>query len=140
MELALDRHDDGPEFARVNKILKERYGRPIGIAADNPILDTRMYEVEYADVYKTAITANAIESNLFTKFTKMDNVYYYSTPSYICLPTAHISRRGTILSICTMETRGGEIPQKDGKFAYNGKIGVLLGTKLRTSRSPSRYN
>ena len=42
MELALDKHDGGPEFERVNKILKEKYGRPIGIVADNPILDTRM--------------------------------------------------------------------------------------------------
>ena len=45
MELALDRHNDGPEFARVNKILKYKYGIPIGIAADNPILDTMMYKV-----------------------------------------------------------------------------------------------
>ena len=45
MELALDRHDGGPEFARVNKTLKEKDSRPIGIAADNPILDTRMYKV-----------------------------------------------------------------------------------------------
>ena len=52
MELALDRHAYGPEFARVNKRLKEKYGRPIGIASENPILDTRMYEVEYADGYK----------------------------------------------------------------------------------------
>ena len=49
MELALDRHNYGPEFARVNKILKDKDGRPIGIAAENPILDTRMYKVEYAD-------------------------------------------------------------------------------------------
>ena len=49
MELALDRHDNGPEFARVNRRLKEKYGRPIGIAADNLILDTRMYEVECVD-------------------------------------------------------------------------------------------
>ena len=45
MELALDRHDNGPEFARVNKRLKDKDGRAIGIAADNPILDTRMYEI-----------------------------------------------------------------------------------------------
>ena len=45
MELALDRHDNGPEFARFNKRLNHKYGRPIGIAADNKILDTRMYEV-----------------------------------------------------------------------------------------------
>ena len=49
MKLALYRHDYGPEFARVNKRLTEKDGRPIRIAAYNPILDTRMYEVEYAD-------------------------------------------------------------------------------------------
>ena len=49
MDFALDRHDNGTEFERVNKRLKEKYGRPIGIAADNPILDTRMYEVECVD-------------------------------------------------------------------------------------------
>ena len=65
MELALDRHDDGPEFARVNKRLQEKYGRPIIIAADNPILDIRMYGVEYADGYKTVMTDNIISSNLF---------------------------------------------------------------------------
>ena len=65
MEIALDRHDDGPEFARVNNRLKYKDVRPIKIAADNPILDTRMYEVQYSDGYKTAMTANAIASNLF---------------------------------------------------------------------------
>ena len=31
------------------------------------MLDTRMYEVEYADGYKTSMTANAIASNLFSQ-------------------------------------------------------------------------
>ena len=43
MELSLDMHDDGPEFSSVNKILEYKYGRPNGIAADNPILYTSMY-------------------------------------------------------------------------------------------------
>ena len=67
MELALDRHDDGPEFARFNKRLKDKDGRPIRIAADNPILDTRMYEVEYDDGYKITMTANTIARNLFSQ-------------------------------------------------------------------------
>ena len=67
MELALDRQDEGPEFARVTKRLKDKDGLPIGIASENPILDTRMYEVEYADGYKAAMTANAIASNLFAQ-------------------------------------------------------------------------
>ena len=49
MELALDRHYNGPEFARVKKRLKDKDVKLIVIAADNPILDTRMYKVEYAD-------------------------------------------------------------------------------------------
>ena len=40
---------------------------PIGTASENPILDTRMYEVEYVDGYKTAMAANAIASNLFAQ-------------------------------------------------------------------------
>ena len=65
MELALDRHDDGPEFARVNKILKDKDGRLILISVDNPILDTKMYEVEYTDGYKTVVTVKAIGSTFF---------------------------------------------------------------------------
>ena len=67
VELALDRHDYGPEFARVNKILKDKDGRPIRIAAYNLILDTRMYKFEYSNGYNTATTSNAIASNLFSQ-------------------------------------------------------------------------
>ena len=67
MELALDRHEDEPEFSRVNKRLKDKDGRPIGISAENPVLDTRVYKVEYADGYKIAMTAKAIASNLFSQ-------------------------------------------------------------------------
>ena len=67
MEIAIDRHDDGPEFARVTKRLKDKDGLPIGTASENPILDTRIHEVEYADGYKTAMAANAIANNLFVQ-------------------------------------------------------------------------
>ena len=67
MELALDRHEDGPKFSRVNTRLEDNDGRPTRIAADNPILDTRMVEVEYSDGYKTTMKANSISSNLFSQ-------------------------------------------------------------------------
>jgi len=67
MELAIPRGDNGPEFARVTKRLRDADGIPIGTAADNPILDTRMYEVEYADGYKESLTANLIAQNLFAQ-------------------------------------------------------------------------
>ena len=67
MELALDRNEDVPEFSRFNKRLREKYGRLIRISAENPILDTRMYGVKYADGYKTAMTAKKTASNLFSQ-------------------------------------------------------------------------
>ena len=55
--------------------MKDKEGRPIGIASDNPILDTRMYEVEYADGYKAAMVANNIASNLFAQVDQDGNCF-----------------------------------------------------------------
>ena len=52
MDIAMERIEDGPEFVRVIKQMNEKDGRSIGIASDNPILDTCIYEVEYVDRYK----------------------------------------------------------------------------------------
>ena len=54
MELTIDRGGEHPEFAKVIKRLKDHYGNTIGTANDNPILDTRMYEVEYIAYHKQA--------------------------------------------------------------------------------------
>ena len=67
MELVLPRDSEGPEFARVTKRLRDANGIPIGTADDNPILDSRVYEVEFADGYKASLTANAIAENLFSQ-------------------------------------------------------------------------
>ena len=68
MELALPSGDGAqPAFARVTKRLRDANGLPIGTAHDNPILDSRMYEVEYQDGHKSAMAANAIAQNLFAQ-------------------------------------------------------------------------
>ncbi len=67
MELAIPRDSDGPEFARVTKRLKDKDGFSIGRANNNPILDTRMYEVEYPDGHKASLAANAIAENMFAQ-------------------------------------------------------------------------
>ena len=66
MELALDRQGEGPKFARVTKRLKDKYGRSIGTASDNPLLDSWIYEVKYEYGHKVPMGANDIASNLFT--------------------------------------------------------------------------
>ena len=65
--MALPRDSEGPEFARVTKRLRDANGLPIGTENDNPILDTRMYEVEYADGHKESMAANTIAINMFAQ-------------------------------------------------------------------------
>ena len=67
MEIALPRDSDGPEYAKVTKRLRDTNDLPIGTANDNSILDTRLYEVEYLDGYKTSLATNAIAENLFSQ-------------------------------------------------------------------------
>ena len=67
MEIALPRDSEGPELAKVTKRLRDANGIPIGTAHDNPILDTRLYEVEYPDGHTASLTANAIAENLFSQ-------------------------------------------------------------------------
>jgi hypothetical protein len=68
MELLMDRPGADPELARVTKRMKDKDGKPIGRAnAKNPILDTRLYEVEYQDGYKAAMAANTIAENMFSQ-------------------------------------------------------------------------
>jgi hypothetical protein len=68
MELALPRSGGEVEFGKVTKRLRDKNGLPIGTANDNPILDTKVYEVEFPDGHKTSLTANAtIVENLFAQ-------------------------------------------------------------------------
>ena len=73
MEVAIPRNGPGPEFAKVTKRLRDANGLPIGVANDNPILDSRMYEVEYSDDYRASMSANAIAQNLFASIDEEGN-------------------------------------------------------------------
>ena len=60
----------GGEMARAKVISRKRdqNGLPVGRKAkNNPMLDSRMYEVEYADGSTEAITANLIAENLYSQ-------------------------------------------------------------------------
>ncbi|KAI2499334.1 Reverse transcriptase (RNA-dependent DNA polymerase) [Fragilaria crotonensis] len=67
MELALPREGGEVQFGHVVKCMRDKDGLPIGTANDNPILDSRLYEVEFQDGYKTSLAANAIAENLFAQ-------------------------------------------------------------------------
>ena len=75
MELTLDQGGDRPEFTRVKKRLKDTNGMPTGVANDNHILDSRMYEVKYTYRYIAAMAANMIYENLFTEVDQEGNIF-----------------------------------------------------------------
>ena len=74
MELAIPQGDSlEPRLARVMKQLKDANGLPIGLANKIPILDTRMYEVEYLDGEWTSLAANNSAKNLFAQIDDKGN-------------------------------------------------------------------
>jgi hypothetical protein len=53
--------------ARVRKRALDDEGNPIGRAHSNPLLDTREYEVEYADGERETLTANILAENILAQ-------------------------------------------------------------------------
>ena len=47
--------------------MQDKDGISIGTANDNPILDFRIYEVEYPDGHRASLAANAIAEILFAQ-------------------------------------------------------------------------
>ena len=60
-------HGDGYMTAKVLKRARGTDGNPIGRSHSNPILDTRLYDVERADGTRQEIQANVISENLFSQ-------------------------------------------------------------------------
>ena len=76
MELTLPKGDDpNPQLTKVTKRLRDANGIPIGTANDNPILDSRMYEVKYQDGTKALLAANYIAENMFAQVDQEGNCH-----------------------------------------------------------------
>ncbi len=68
MELAMARGEEGEMLhATVKRRLRDEEGHPVGQANANPLLDSRMYAVEYADGHYKELTANVIAENYFAQ-------------------------------------------------------------------------
>ena len=94
-------------MARVTKRLKDANGIPIGTADNNPLLDMRMYEVEYLDAERTSLSANHIAENMFPQVDGEGN------------------RQELMKEIIDSRTNGQEVKQQD-TF-----ITMRTGTKRR---------
>jgi hypothetical protein len=70
MEIALPRgggDQEDVQFAKVTKRLRDKEGRPFGMAHDNPLLDTQEKEVTFLDGHRESLSANVIAQHKFSQ-------------------------------------------------------------------------
>ena len=116
MELALPHGDEAtPQYAKVTKRLRDANGIPIGTADDNPIWDTRMYEVEFMDGTKQSLSANYIAENMFTQVDQdgnrqvlLDEIINYRTTG------KEVKQQDAFITTIGLVPRGGVRQQLDG--------------------------
>jgi hypothetical protein len=122
MELAVPRDGDGPEYAKVTRRLRDKDGLPIGKANKNPILDTRMYEVEYPDGHKASLAANAIAENMFALVDDEGNRHVLFEEIGITERTDRKSSNKTLSLLLVMATNVAEKRRRDGRSSSYGKM------------------
>ena len=123
-----------PEFARVKKRLKDANRRPICVANDNPILDSRMYEVEYRDESIAAMASNVIVKNLFAQVDQEGKIFVLiksiiNTRTY---STKTLQQDAFVMT--KSGTKQRKIQLKDGKSASNGRMAVIHEKNSKISR------
>ena len=72
-EIAVSDGEGRVQYGKVTKRLRDAEGRPMGMAADNPLLDTRAYTVEFPDGCEESLTANLITQNLYSQIDEEGN-------------------------------------------------------------------
>ena len=114
MELSLPHGGEAtPQYANVTKRMRDRNGLPIGTANDNPILDMRMYEVEFLDGTKTSLSSSYTAENLFVGSVRL---------SFIVASSFSESRKrmaGEELSLFTANLNVKVVP---GRFMHSVRL------------------
>ena len=139
MELKLDQGGDRPKFARVKNRLKDANRRPIGMANDNPILDLRMYEVEYCDGYVAAMAAKVINENLFAQVDQEGNIFQLIQSIINTRTNRTQTLQKDAFFITNSGTKREKIQLKDRKSESNLRMTVLRGTNLNISSISIQY-
>ena len=139
MEIAMPRGEEGQlQHAIVKKRAVDRDGKPIGIANKNPLLDSRVYEVEYNDGSMEAITANIIAENILSQVDdngnrqmmmeeimdhrKTSEAMNNNDPNYV--PGKTKTTKGWEICILWKDTSFTWVPMKDLKHAYPVELAI----------------
>ena len=109
------------------------------MANNNPILDSRIYEVEYCDGYVAAMSANVISENLFTQVDQ-EGTRFVLIESIIDTRTDGTQTlQQDAFFITKSGTKQIKIQLKDRKSASNGRMVVLHETNLNIPKIRIHY-
>ncbi len=126
-EIAIAREagtEEGVEYGKVTKRLRNAEGRPIGTAHDNPLLDTQEYKVEFRDGHKKSLYANLIAQHLYSQIDDKGNRHVLLDD--IINHGRNDSAIDKSDAFVTMSNGVGRKPQQDGNFYANGKTKVPI--------------
>ena len=128
MELAIPQGDSlEPRLARVTKRLKDANGLQIGLVNENPILDTRMYEVEYLDGERMSLAANNIAVTLLAQIDDDGNRQVLMDEIIGHRSNEHALKQQDTFIVTKTGTREGRKQQKAGSCSYGGMTVGLIG-------------
>ncbi len=65
--------EEGVEYGKVTKRLRDAEGPPIGTAHNNPMLDTQEYEIEFRDGHNESLSANLTAHHLYSQIDDKGN-------------------------------------------------------------------
>ena len=128
MELAIPQGDSlEPRLTRVTKQLKDANGLPIGLANKNPILDSRMYEVQYLDVEWASLAANNIAEDVFAQIDDDGNCQVLMDEIIGHRSNEHAVKQQDAFTITTTGTKRRKEKQKAWSCSYGGRTVGPIG-------------
>jgi len=116
MEVALSRDNDGPESARVTKILPDKNDISIGTSKDIPLLDSRFYEVKYMDRHTAFLSTNSSAQNMFAQDDEEGDRHTLLSPiADIRTDSKKLMQQNTFITLKKMRDVVKKKRRKDGK-------------------------
>ena len=131
MKLALPKDGESVLFTKVTKRLRDANGLPIGVAHDNPMLDTRIYEIEYHDGHKASLTANTISKKLLSQVDEEGNRHFLLD----CISNHRTDGTELLINEAYITSKNGgprkRQTTKGWEILSSGKMGAPLGSLLK---------
>ena len=120
--MALDFGVEHPHSVGVTKRLKYNEGNTIVVSNSNPVLDTRVYEVDYEDVYRLVLASNVISKNLFSQVYEQGRQHILLDSVIDIRANSQEVNKNKLFLSPIMDIKHESTPLVVGKYVSNGRL------------------